>query len=195
MKTIDGLSLAREQRLLLKPGEKLSDWRGQHHRFPRYFYELNSWQEAKQWQLAPHFRLAELMSVDCREAAQLLRTGPHFVPCAVSVLARYLEEFRVRVEAPVYVSVNGGYRSPAHQRHGQNASIHSWATAVDIYRIGDCWLDSQKHIERFARVAQSIDPGLHVKPFGQGPAPGQTNDHLHFDLGFLTLVPHGCCES
>jgi hypothetical protein len=114
------------------------------------------------------------------------------VPCAVSLLARYLEEFRSRVEAPVCVSVNGGYRSPGHARARNYASPHHWATAADIYRVGDNWIDNSKMIGRYAQIAESIGPEISARPFGYGP--GETDDHLHVDIGFVTLVPHGCSE-
>ena len=192
MRTVDALQLSAEHRAVLRPCEFLADPRGGTHRLPRYFYEVASWQEAKTLQLTTNFTLAELMIIDCREAALLFRSVPHYVPCAISVLARYLQEFRLRVEAPVFVAANGGYRSPAHRVTPAHATAHHWATAADIYRIGDTWLDSQKAIERYARIAESLGPEVMVKPFGHGP--GETDDHLHLDLGFLTLVPHGCSE-
>jgi hypothetical protein len=192
MKIVDGLALAPEHRRLLRPGELLADADGGMHRLPRWFYEVESWQVAKQAKLTTHFVLAELTTVDCREADLLVRHIPHYVPCTVSVLARYLQEFRIRVEAPVYVSVNGGYRSPAHRLTAQYGTPHLWAAGADIYRIGDSWLDSQKSIERFARIAETIGPEVYAKPFGHGA--GETDDHLHLDVGFLTLVPHGCSE-
>lgn len=192
MKIVDALTLPLELRSLLRPGEALPDTTGCSHRLPQFFYRVESWQEAKETPLTEHFCLAELIAVDCREAAALWRGVPHFVPCAVSVLARYLEEFRTRVSAPVFIAVNGGYRSPAHALTPLHASPHLWAAAADIYRVGDTWLDSQKSIERFARVAESIGPEVRVRPFGHGP--GETDDHLHLDLGFVTLVPHGSSE-
>lgn len=192
MKIVDGLALSAEHRRLLRPCELLADPRGGTHRLPRWFYEIESWQAAKATKLTPHFVLAELTTVDCREADLLVRQVPHYVPCAVSVLARYLQEFRIRVEAPVYVAVNGGYRSPAHLLTPWHATPHHWATAADIYRIGDTWLDSSKTIERFARIAESMGAEVYAKPFGHRP--GDTDDHLHLDLGFVTLVPHGCAE-
>lgn len=192
MKIVDGLALSPEHRALLRPCELLADPRGGAHRLPRWFYEIETWEAAKALKLTASFTLAELTLVDCREVDLLVRQVPHYVPCAVSILARYLQELRARVEAPIYVAVNGGYRSPAHRLTPAHASPHHWASAADVYRIGDTWLDSQKQIERFARVAESIGPEVSVKPFGHGP--GETDDHLHLDLGFLTLVPHGCCE-
>lgn len=196
MKVVDGLSLSPEHRKCLRPGESLTDSRGETYQLPRYFYRVNSWEEAKKLRLTEHFALSELITVDCREASFLFRNPPIYVPCAVSVLARYLEEFRTRVNASVYVSANGGYRSPSHQwdhmSPGGQASPHHWASAVDIYRIGDTWLDSEKAIEKYAQVARGMGEEVFVRPVGRGP--GHTDDHVHFDLGFLTLVPRGFGE-
>ena len=87
---IDGLLLSDELRALLRPGESIADGWGRVHRLPRFFYRVESWEQAKGTKLTAHFTLAELMSVDCREAETLFRSFPHHVPCAVSVLARYL---------------------------------------------------------------------------------------------------------
>jgi hypothetical protein len=189
---VDGLTLPEEHRALLRPGEFFADGWGRTHRLPRFFYRVESWDQAKATKLTARFALSELMAVDCREAELLFRSFPHYVPCAVSILARYLEEFRSRVDAPVMIAVNGGYRSPA---HGMScvAGPHVWATAADIYRVGDVFLDSSKTVERFARVAESIGQEVSVKPFGHGP--GETDDHLHFDLGYLHLVPRSFSEA
>jgi hypothetical protein len=178
---IDATMLAPAYRALLRPDERCGAGRR-----PRYFYRVDSWEQARTTQLTPHFALAELMSVDCREAPLLLHEFPHYVPCAVTILARYLQVFRDRVEAPVFVSVNGGYRSPAH-RFSHQPDAHAWATAADIYRIGDCWLDDEKSIERYARIAESIGPELFVAPYGHGP--GEADDHLHIDLGEIHWAP------
>ena len=192
MKIVDGLSLSAEHRALLRPGEMVEVADGESHPLPRYFYEVDSWEHAKQTLLTPHFTVSELITVDCREADLLLHTFPHYVPCAVSVLARYLEEFRQRVEAPVYVSVNGGYRSPAHRLSGR-PNPHLWAAAVNLYRVGDTWLDSQKNIERYIRIAEGMGQEIYVRPYGY--APGETDDHLHLDLGYLLCTPRGYTES
>ena len=71
LRPIDGLSLSVEYRALLRPGEAESDWAGTVHRLPRFFYEIGSWQDAQAIHLAPHFTLAELMLVDCREAERI----------------------------------------------------------------------------------------------------------------------------
>jgi hypothetical protein len=191
MKVVDGLTLPAEHRALLRPGEMLAIGSREAHRLPRFFYEVDSWQHAKATQLTPHFTLSELITVDCREADLLLHSFPHYVPCAVTVLARYLEDFRERVDAPVCIAVNGGYRSPAH-RLGGEPNPHIWATAANIYRIGDTWLDSQKAIERYARIAESLGPEVYVRPYG--PEPGETDDHLHVDLGYLLCTPRGYSE-
>ena len=192
MKIVDALTLSAEHRKLLRPDEFLQVNERESHRLPRFFYEIESWQHAKDIQLTPHFNLAELITVDCREADLLLREFPHYVPCAVVVLARYLEEFRQRVDGAVYIAVNGGYRSPAHQQAAQGGP-HVWATAANIYRVGDTWLDSQKAIEKYAQVAQSLGEEIFVRPYGFDP--GETDDHLHLDLGYLLCTPRGYTEA
>jgi len=107
-------------------------------------------------------------------------------------LARFLEDFRREVDAPVIISANGGYRSPAHQIGGAK-SIHAWGTAADIYRVGDTFLHNAKSIERYGAIAASLSPALFVRPFG--PERGQTDDHLHIDLGLVSLTPRGCSDA
>ena len=192
LRAIDGLELSAEYRALLRPGDAEIDSHGNIHRLPRFFYELTSWEEAHEVRLAPHFRLAELMTVDYREAALLLRQFPHYVPCAIILLARFLEDFRREVDAPVFISANGGYRSPAHQIGGAK-SIHAWGTAVDIYRVGDTFLDDAKSIERYGAIGSSLSQAALVRPFG--PRLGETDDHLHLDLGFVSLTPRECSEA
>jgi hypothetical protein len=191
-RAIDGLDLAPEHRALLQPGEAKQDSHGNVHHLPRFFYEIASWDKARDIRLTPHFTVAELMIVDCREANVLLREFPHYVPCAILLLARFLEDFRREVDGPVFVSANGGYRSPAHQI-GEGKSVHAWATAADIYRIGDTFLDDAKSIERYGAIAASLSPAAFVRPFGSGL--GETDDHLHLDIGFVTLTPRGCSEA
>src|SRR6266436_8410585 len=192
LRAIDGLDLPDEYRALLRPGEVETDVQGNVHRLPRFFYEISTWQEAHQIRLAPHFILAELMLVDCREARLLLTQFPHYVPCAIVLLARFLEDFRREVGAPVFISANGGYRSPAHQIGGAK-SIHAWGTAANIYRVGDTFLDDTKSIERYGAIASSLNPAVLVRSFGSGAE--ETDDHLHLDLGFLTLIPRQCSET
>src|SRR5256884_1039626 len=154
---VDGFDLPEDYRVLLRPGEAETDFQGNIHRLPRFFYEIRSWQEAQEIRLAPHFTLAELMLVDCREPRLLLNQFPHYVPCSIVLLARFLEDFRREVDAPVFVSANGGYRSPAHQIGGAK-SIHAWGTAANVYRVGDSFLDEVKSIEKYGAVAASLSP-------------------------------------
>ncbi len=72
MRAIDGFNLPAEYRALLRPAEADTDASGNVHHLPRFFHEIGSWQEAHEIRLAPHFTLAELMLVDCREAGLLL---------------------------------------------------------------------------------------------------------------------------
>jgi hypothetical protein len=192
LRPIDGLKLPEEYRALLRPGETEADLYGNAHRLPRFFYEITSWQEAHEIHLAPHFTLAELMLVDCREARLLLSQFPHYVPCAILLLARFLEDFRREVDAPVFISANGGYRSPAHQIGGAK-SIHAWGTAANVYRVGDTFLTDVKSIGRYGAIAASLSPAVFVRPFGSER--GQTNDHLHIDLGFASLTPRECSDA
>jgi hypothetical protein len=192
LRAIDGFNLPEDYRVLLRPGEAETDFRGNVHHLPRFFYEIGSWQEAQDIRLAPHFTLAELMLVDCREARPLLSQFPHYVPCAIILLARFLQDFRREVDAPVFISANGGYRSPAHQTGGAR-SIHAWGTAVNIYRVGDIFLNDAKSIEKYGAIATSLSPVVFVRPFGSKR--GQTDDHLHIDLGFVSLTPRECSEA
>lgn len=188
MKAIDGLTLSPEHRAALRPGEAVRDENGRVHCLPRFFFELPSWEEARGLRVATHFTLAELITVDSREVELLLRTFPHYVPCAILALARYLEDFRREVDAPVFIGANGGYRSPAH-RINRGSSLHSWGTAADIYRVGDTFLDDEKSIGRYAEIAGSLGAEVRVRPYEEG------DDHLQVDLGYLTIVPRECSES
>jgi len=192
LRVVDGAMLPEQYRALLRPGESEADCHGNVHRLPRFYYEIGSWEEAHELRLASHFTLAELMLVDCREARLLLGQFPHYVPCAIVLLARFLEDFRRELDGPVFISANGGYRSPAHQIGGAK-SIHAWGTAANIYRIGDTYLDTRRSIERYGSVAASLGPAVFVRPFGIEP--GKTDDHLHIDLGFASLTPRECSEA
>jgi hypothetical protein len=192
LRPIDGLRLAEEYRALLRPDESEAGANGTVHRLPRFFYEIGSWEEAHEIRLTPHFTLAELMLVDCREARPLLSQFPHYVPCAILLLARFLEDFRREVDTPVFISANGGYRSPAHQIGGAQ-SIHAWGTAANIYRVGDTFLSDAKSIGKYRAIATSLGPAVFVRPFGREK--GQSSDHLHIDLGYARLTPRECREA
>lgn len=189
---VDGLKLPEETRALLQPAEPVRDRFGRLHRLPRFFYEVRSWSQAKELFLTTHIRLSELLVVDSREATRLLEDFPHYVPCAVTLLARMVEDFRVRAGASVYIAANGGYRSPA---HGLSAvpGPHNWAAAVNIYRVGDTFLNTASTIEKYAAIARDLAPEINVLSYGH--LPGESDDHLHFDLGYTHLVPAGCDET
>jgi hypothetical protein len=191
-KIVDGLALPAPQRTLLRPGEPLLDENGTTHFLPRFFYEIDSWEQAAKTKLSSHFTVAELISVDCREARELLETSPRYVPCAISILAHYLEEFRALAQAPVFIASNGGYRSPAHQL-SSGASLHCWGAAANIFRVGDTYLDDKKSIEKYAQLAAGIGPEFHAKPFGH--ASDESDDHLHLDIGYVSCVPRECNEA
>jgi hypothetical protein len=187
LQVIDARKLPNAHRALLQPSEGVEDERGNVHHLPRFFYAVQSWTDAHATKLADHFRLAELMMVDCREADLLFREFPHYVPCAITLLAGFLEGLRRAADAPVFVSANGGYRSPAHQRNLAK-STHCWGTAADIYRVGDTWLDDEKSITRYAGIAESLGMQVFVRPYSAG------DDHLHIDLGYVTVTPRDCSE-
>jgi hypothetical protein len=188
LKAVDGLELSTEHRAALRPGESVTTENGTLHHLPRFFFEVPSWEEAHSLRIATHFALSELITVDSREAELLLRTFPHYVPCAILALARYLEDFRREVDAPVFISVNGGYRSPSH-RINRKMSLHNWGTAADIYRVGETYLDDEKSVTRYAGIAASLGAEVFVRHYKEG------DDHLQVDLGYLTLVPRECSES
>lgn len=185
LRVVDGLRLERSVRDALLPGKSLCDDAGQPRRLPRYFYEIPTWDDALRIQLAPNFGLWEFVQTDVREASAL-RGFPRYVPCAITMLALGLEQFRQAVGTFVHIAANGGYRSPTHSLTC-NASPHCWGTAVNIYRVGDVHLDDREAIERFAAIARSTLPGAWTRPFGTDR--GETDDHLHIDFGYITSVP------
>jgi len=187
---IDARSLDESISRLLKPCELMRTRDGDAHHLPRFFYEVDSWQTALTTQLTPHFGLWELMDVDLHEASHL-RMFPRYVPCAVTSLAAALEVFRLEVGATVRIAANGGYRSPVH-RGSRSGSPHCWGTAANIYAIGGEPLDTEDQIGRYAAVAMRLLPFAWVRPYGH--AVGHADDHLHLDLGYVTMVPNGASE-
>lgn len=187
LRIVDGRRLEKKYRDALRPGATLSDAYGQAHVLPRYFYEVLSWDVAMQLQLSQHFALWEFIHTDVHEAAPL-RTFPRYVPCAITLLALALEQFRDAVRSYVNISANGGYRSPGHGLT-VHATPHAWGTAVNIYKIGDTMLDEREVLDQYAEIAYKSMPGVYVRPFGRKP--GFTDDHLHLDFGYVTAVPRG----
>ena len=182
---VDAADLPRSMRTILRPGDVLRDEGGKGRRLPRLFYEIDSWQTSLELDVSEHFRLWEFIGVDVREAPEQ-RQFPRYVPCAVTLIAAHLEVFRREVGTYVHIAANGGYRSPLH-RLTRGASPHCWATAVNIYRVGDDWLSTREQIERYASIARRISPSVWVRPYGGGV--GQADDHLHIDIGYAILEP------
>src|SRR5437763_16066380 len=135
LKVVDAFDLDDELRSILKPGEMLKDVDGRRHRLPRYFYEVPSREAAMATPLTAHFGLNEFILVDLKKAPRL-QSYPRYVPCAVRMLAFYLEQFRAAVGASMHIAVNGGYRSPAHKM-ALTATAHMSGTGADIYRVGN----------------------------------------------------------
>ncbi|HEV2131115.1 MAG TPA: hypothetical protein VGR27_08430 [Longimicrobiaceae bacterium] len=185
LRLVDGCTLGKRYRAALRPGELFRDRDGQSHRLPRYFYEVPSWVAALQTQLTSHFGLWELIDVDVREA-EVLRTYPRYIPCAITLLATHLEVLRSAVGGVVRVAANGGYRSPAHA-FSRSASTHCWGSAANVYRVGDEYLDDQEKIEKYNRLARNLLPGIWTRPYGTSE--GYAFDHVHLDLGYVTVVP------
>jgi hypothetical protein len=191
IKVVDAFDLDDGLRTLLKPGEMVRDAENRRHRLPRYFYEVPSHEAATKIRLSPHFGLNEFVQVDLREA-QRLQEFPRYIPCAVRVLAFYLEHFRAAVGASVHIAVNGGYRSPAHKMSSA-ATAHMWGTAADIYRIGTTIVKTQDVIEKYNDVAEQLTDDISTYPYGH--VTGSTaDDHVHIDLGYITIVPREISE-
>lgn len=191
LKVVDAFDLDDEMRAVLKPGDMVRDAEGRRHRLPRYFYEIPTHEIALATRLSPHFGLNEFILTDLKEAPRL-QQWPRYVPCAVRILAFYLEQFRSSVGASVHVAVNGGYRSPAHKL-SQNATAHMWGTAADIYRIGSTILKTKESIEKYNDIAEDVSEDLHVLPYGHVTGVN-ADDHVHLDLGFITLTPREISE-
>lgn len=186
LRVVDGYHLDAERREALRPAELVRDRQGRARRLPRYYYEVPSWNDAMATQLTPHFGLWELLDVDFREEPAA-RRYPRYIPCAITMLAAQLEVFRTRVGSVVRIAANGAYRSPSHAL-STVASPHMWGVAADIYRIGDELMDSRERIEKYIRLAREVLPGVWTRPFGEGA--GYAFDHVHLDLGFVTVIPH-----
>ena len=191
LKVVDAFDLDDELRGILKPGEMLRDAHGRRHRLPRYFYEVPSHEMAMATRLTPHFGLNEFILTDLREASRL-HDYPRYVPCAVRVLAFYLEQFRAACGASVHVAVNGAYRSPGHKLSTQ-ATPHMWGTAADIFRIGSAILKTREAIEKYNAIAEELSEDVTVLPYGHVTGIN-ADDHVHLDLGYITLIPREISE-
>jgi hypothetical protein len=185
LRLVDGQRLDRRYRDVLMPGGMLCDHAGRARVLPRYFYEVTSWEEARDTHLSRHFTVSEFIHTDVREAAPL-RVFPRYIPCATLLLAFALEQLREAVGTYVFIGANGGYCSPKHKGTGA-ASPHCWGTAANIYRIGDIYLDTPETIRRYAALAHEVIPTVWTRPLGDARA--LTDDHLHIDLGYVISVP------
>lgn len=187
LRIVDGRRLEKKYRDALRPGGLLADANGQAHVLPRFFYEIPSWDVAVKQQLSEHFALWEFVHTDVHEA-EALRSFPRYVPCAVTLLALCLEQFRDATGGFVHIAANGGYRSPGHSLT-VHATPHAWGTAVNLYKIGNTMLDEREALEYYANIAYKAMPGVYVRPFGNKS--GYTDDHLHLDFGYVVAVPRG----
>lgn len=191
LKVVDAFDLDDELRSILRPGEMVRDQQGRRHRLPRYFYEIPSHDAALNTRLTANFALNEFILVDLKEAPRL-QHYPRYVPCAVRVLAFYLQQFRTIVGSSVHVAVNGAYRSPAHKM-SLGATPHMWGTAADIFRVGSNIMKTRELIEKYNAVAEDLSDDVTVLPYG--PVTGiNADDHVHVDLGYITLVPREISE-
>jgi hypothetical protein len=185
LRLVDGRRLDQRYRDVLLPGGILRDHGGRARALPRYFYEVESWQQARDTRLSRHFTVSEFIHTDVREAPPL-RVFPRYIPCATLLLAFALEQLREEVGTYVFIGANGGYCSPKHRGTG-GASPHCWGTAANIYRIGDTYLDTPETIRRYAALAHEVIPTVWTRPIGDQRM--LTDDHLHIDLGYVVSEP------
>lgn len=191
IKVVDAFDLDDELRSLLKPGEMVRDANGRRHRLPRYFYEIPDREAAMSIRLTPHFGINEFILVDLKEATRL-QDFPRYVPCAVRLLAFALESFRIAAGASVHIAVNGGYRSPSHKL-SLGATAHMWGTAADVYRVGTTILKTKETIEKYNEIAEDLSDDVAVLPYGHETGKA-ADDHVHIDLGYVTVVPREISE-
>lgn len=191
LKVVDAFDLDDDLRAILRPGEMVRDAAGRRHRLPRYFYEVPSHEAAMDIRLTQNFSLNEFVLVDLKETARL-QAFPRYVPCAVRMLAFYLQRFREAVGASVHIPVNGGYRSPAH-RMAVGATPHMWGTAADVYRIGSTILRTKELIEKFNSIAEDVSDDIDVLPYGHETGVA-ADDHIHIEIGYVTYLPREVSE-
>lgn len=180
LQIIDGQTLGKEYRSLLKPGEQVDG-----KVLPRYFYKVPDWETALRTPLTEHFNLYEFLVVDLYEH-ELMQAYPRYVPCAVTLLAFALESVRVRIGKPIHIAANGGYRSPVHRKNTR-LSAHSFGAAANLYRIGEDFLNDKDTIESYSSQIEKATQGIWEKKFGHEI--GESDDHLHFDIGFTVVTP------
>jgi hypothetical protein len=190
LKVVDAFDLDDELRGIFRPGDMVRDSRGNRHKLPRYFYEIPSEEEAREIRLTTHFYMHEFVGIDLKEH-QRLQQFPRYIPCAVRILAFYLQRLREAFGASIHIAVNGGYRSPSHQLSAA-ATPHMWGTAADVFRIGTNIVKDHEMIDKYGRIAVDLTDDFRVRPFGQEN--GEVVDHMHLDLGYVTVIPREVSE-
>jgi hypothetical protein len=67
-----------------------------------------------------------------------------------------------------------------------------WGTAADIYRAGSTILRTKEAIEKYNEIAEDVSEDVRVLPYGH--AIGNADDHVHVDLGYITMIPREISE-
>ena len=117
---------------------------------------------------------------------KLLRNYPKYIPIGVSLIAAVLSLFRRQIRSSVRIAANGGYRSPGHAINTY-MSPHCWGTAVNIYKIGNNFIDNRENMEKYSRLLAETIPGVWIRPYGT--TVGTTFDQLHIDVGYTNVFP------
>ncbi len=68
-----------------------------------------------------------------------------------------------------------------------------WGTAADIYRIGPTILNTREAIEKYNAIAERVSDDFFILPYGHVNGTN-ADDHVHLDLGFITVVPREISE-
>jgi hypothetical protein len=181
----DVTELSSEHQAVYAPLAQLVTRDGAKPEFPSRFYEIASREHALATRLSANFVLAEFLHVDLHEHP-IASAYPRYIPCAASLLAAHLQVLRDELGTYIHIAANGGYRSPSHAL-STHASTHSWATAANIYRIGDDYLDTEEKIRKYAEIVRRVLPHVTIREYGHGVA--EANDHLHLDLGYTDFNP------
>ncbi len=113
----DGCDLSPALQTVLLPGQQVEDEEGRKKTLPRFFLRIDSAEQAST-ALTPHFRLSELIRSDLKEH-ETLRQDPRYVPCAVRILAAYLERFRELCGARSTSRSTGATAVPSIRRTGR----------------------------------------------------------------------------
>jgi len=68
-----------------------------------------------------------------------------------------------------------------------------WGTAADVYRIGSNILKTRESIDKYNEIAEELSDEINVLPYGHVTG-RNADDHVHFDLGYMTLIPREISE-